>query len=220
MHRILRHLWAVAACWLTVSAASGSEAFTIARLRYDGGGDWYSNPSSLPRLLKEVGARLGIETASKEAVVILTDPELFRYPYLYMNGHGNIRFTEPELEILRRYLAAGGFLHADDNYGMDQSFRREISRLYPDATLEVLPSDDVIYRMFYHLPGMPKVHEHDGLPAQGLGIRRAGRLVVFYSYQADLGDGWEAPEVHKDPPEIREAAFQMGTNIVLYALTH
>jgi hypothetical protein len=207
-------------CLVVGPGTALAEPFTIARLQYDGGGDWYSNPSSLPRLLREVGLRLGIETAAKEAVVTLVDPELFRYPYLYLNGHGNIRFTDPELEILRRYLAAGGFLHADDNYGMDLSFRREISRLYPDAQLEVLPSDHLIYRMFYPLSGMPKIHEHDGQPGQGLGISRAGRLVILYSYQADLGDGWEAPEVHKDPPAIREAAFQMGTNIVLYALTH
>jgi uncharacterized protein DUF4159 len=216
----LRRIWIAWACLYLLTGAVRAEPFTVARLQYDGGGDWYSNPSSLPRLLNEVGKRLGIETAPREADVTLSDPELFRYPYLYMNGHGNVRFTEQELEILRRYLAAGGFLHADDNYGMDASFRREISRLYPDTPLQPVPSDHLIYRIFYPLPGLPKIHEHDGLPAQGLGIWRSGRLVVFYSYQSDLGDGWEAPEVHRDPPELREAAFQMGTNLVLYALTH
>jgi hypothetical protein len=215
-----RRSWTVWACSLLLAGALRAEPFTIARLQYDGGGDWYSNPSSLPRLLEEVGKRLDIETAPKEAVITLSDAELFHYPYLYMNGHGNVRFTEQELEILRRYLAAGGFLHADDNYGMDASFRREISRLYPDTPLQPVPSDHRIYRIFYPLPGLPKIHEHDALPAQGLGIWRSGRLVVFYSYQSDLGDGWEAPEVHRDPPELREQAFQMGTNLVLYALTH
>jgi hypothetical protein len=206
--------------WLLLGSVLRAEPFTIARLQYDGGGDWYSNPSSLPRLLEEVANRLGIETAARETVVTLSDTELFHYPYLYMNGHGNVRFTDEELESLRRYLGAGGFLHADDNYGMDKSFRREISRLYPDARLEPVPPDHPVYRSFYSLAGLPKIHEHDGLPAQGLGVWRNGRLVIFYSYQSDLGDGWEAPEVHRDPPEVREAAFQMGTNLVLYALTH
>jgi len=203
-----------------LSGVAGAEPFTIARLQYDGGGDWYSNPSSLPRLLSEVGKRLGIDTAPKEVSVTLSDPDLFRYPYLYMNGHGNVRFTDQELETLRRYLAAGGFLHADDNYGMDASFRREMSRLYPDTPLEPVPSDHLVYHILYALPGLPQVHEHDGLPAQGLGIWRSGRLVIFYSYQSDLGDGWEAPEVHRDPAEIREAAFKMGTNLVFYSMTH
>jgi hypothetical protein len=220
MGSLSRHLFVCLVCWLPLCAAARAEPFTIARLQYDGGGDWYSNPSSLPNLLQELGLRLGIETADKEALVTLSDTELFRYPYLYMNGHGNIRFSEPELETLRRYLAAGGFLHADDNYGMDKSFRREISRLYPDAELQPIPPEHPLYRMLYPLPGLPKVHEHDGLPAEGLGIFRGGRLVLFYSYQSDLGDGWESPEVHRDPPEVREAAFQMGVNLVLYVLTH
>ncbi len=206
--------------WMAVPRIVGAEPFEIARLRYDGGGDWYSDPSSVPNLLRELSRRLGIDVAPKEAVVSLEEPELFRYPYLYLTGHGNIRFSERELENLRRYLASGGFLHADDNYGMDESFRREMSRLYPDAKLEAIDSGHLIYRMFYRLPGLPKVHEHDGLPAQGYGIWRGGRLVVFYSYQSDLGDGWESPEVHGDPPKVREAALQMGVNLVLYSLLH
>jgi hypothetical protein len=217
---MLRYSRNALSCWLLLCSTAWAEPFTIARLQYDGGGDWYSNPSSLPQLLEEVGKRLGIETASNEAVVTLSETELFRHPYLYMNGHGNVRFTEQELENLRRYLAAGGFLHADDNYGMDASFRREISRLYPDSQLQPVPADHPIYRMYYPLNGLPKIHEHDGLPAQGLGLWRGGRLVVFYSYQSDLGDGWESPEVHGDPPELREAALQMGTNLILYVLTH
>lgn len=195
-----------------------AEPLTLARVHYDGGGDWYSDPTSLPNLQEELNKRLGIETSEREAVVKLEDPQLFRYPYLYLTGHGNLRFSDAEMERLRSYLAAGGFLHVDDNYGLDESFRREMSRLYPDSKLQVLPADHPVYRMFYQLDGLPKVHEHDNLPAQGLAIFRGGRMVIFYSYQSDLGDGWESPEVHQDSPELREAAFQMATNLFLYAL--
>ncbi|MFQ5680252.1 MAG: DUF4159 domain-containing protein [Gemmatimonadota bacterium] len=192
---------------------------TIAQLHYEGGGDWYANPSSLLNLLRAVRERTGIRVAERPARVRLTDPDLGDYPYLYMTGHGNVRFSDEELEILRAYLAGGGFLHADDNYGMDESFRGEVRRLFPNRELTEVPLDHPIYRLFYSLPdGLPKVHEHDGLPAQGLGIFLDGRLALFYSYQSDLGDGWEDPEVHGDPPEVREAALRMGVNLVLYAL--
>jgi hypothetical protein len=195
--------------------------FTIARLKYGGGGDWYSNPSSLPNLLKAINERTTIRAAAKEAVVEITDPKLFQYPYLYMNGHGNVRFTDEEIKILRNYFATGGFLHADDNYGMDSSFRREIKRVFPDSPMIELPFDHPIYHCFYDFPiGLPKIHEHDGKPAQGFGIFYENRLVVYYTYECDLGDGWEDPDVHNDPPEKREAALKMGINIVVYALTH
>ncbi len=195
--------------------------FTIARLKYSGGGDWYSNPSSLPNLLKAINERTTIRAAAKEAVVEITDPRLFQYPYLYMNGHGNVRFTDEEIKILRNYFATGGFLHADDNYGMDSSFRREIKKVFPDSPMIELPFDHPIYHCFYDFPnGLPKIHEHDGKPAQGFGIFYNNRLVVFYTYECDLGDGWEDPDVHNDPPEKREAALKMGINIVVYALTH
>lgn len=195
--------------------------FTIARLKYGGGGDWYANPSSLPNLLKEINERTTIRAKPKEDVVEITDPELFQYPYLYMTGHGNIHFTDEEIKILRNYFAAGGFLHADDNYGMDSSFRREIRRVFPDSPLIELPFDHPIYHSFYDFPdGLPKIHEHDGKPAQGFGIFYQNRLVIFYTYECDLGDGWEDPDVHNDPPEKREAALRMGINIVVYYLTH
>jgi|UniRef100_A0A7V3RH50 hypothetical protein len=195
--------------------------FTIARLKYGGGGDWYCDPSSLPNLLKAINERTHIRAAPKEVVVELADPDLFKYPYLYMTGHGEVRFTDEEIKILRRYLANGGFLHADDCYGMDSSFRREMRKVFPESPLVELPFDHPIYHSFYNFPeGLPKIHEHDGKPAQGFGIFYNNRLVVFYSYETDLGCGWEDPDVHNDPPEKREQALRMGINIVVYALTH
>ncbi len=196
-----------------------TELPTIARLQYDGGGDWYANPSSLPNLLREISARTGVRVAERPAEVRLSDPDLADYPYLYVTGHGNIRFGELEMQRLRGYLERGGFLHADDNYGLDESFRREVERLFPERALVEVPADHPIYRMFYDLPeGLPKIHEHDGLPAQGFGIFVDGRLVLYYSFQSDLGDGWEDPGVHDDPPETREQAIRMGVNLFLYAL--
>jgi len=195
--------------------------FSIARLKYGGGGDWYSNPSSLPNLLKAINERTTIRTTSREEVIEITDPKLFNCPYLYMNGHGNVHFTDEEVKILREYFAAGGFLHADDNYGMDSSFRREIKKVFPDSPLIEMPFNHPIYYSFYDFPnGLPKIHEHDGKPAQGLGIFYQNRLVVFYTYECDLGDGWEDPDVHNDPSEKREDAIKMGINIVVYTLVH
>ena len=192
---------------------------TIARLHYDGGGDWYANPSSLPNLLAAVRERTGLSVAPRERVVRLTDADLWDLPYLYMTGHGNVTFSPAEVALLRRYLEQGGFLHADDNYGMDQSFRREIARVFPDHPLVEVPVDHPVYHLLYEFPdGLPKIHEHDGKPAQGFGVFLAGRLVVYYSYESDLGDGWEDPEVHRDPPEKREAALRMGVNLVAYAV--
>ena len=192
---------------------------TVARLQYDGGGDWYANPSSLPNLLRAIRERAGIPVADRAATVRPTDPELRSYPYLYLTGHGNIRLSDADVRALRRHLTSGGFLHADDNYGLDGSFRREIRRVFPDAELVPVPPDHPVYHLRYDFPeGLPKIHEHDGEPAVGLGIFHQGRLVVFYSYQSDLGDGWEDAEVHGDPPELREAALRMGVNLFLFAL--
>lgn len=199
----------------------GQHDFTIARLKYTGGGDWYANPSSLTNLLAAINERTSIRAAPREEVVEITDAKLFEHPYLYMTGHGNVRFDDEEIKILRTYFAAGGFLHADDNYGMDSTFRRQIAKIFPDSPLVELPFDHPIYHSFYDFPhGLPKIHEHDGKPAQGFGIFYENRLVVFYTYECDLGDGWEDPDVHNDPAEKREQALQMGINIVMYNLTH
>ncbi|NNG17580.1 MAG: DUF4159 domain-containing protein [Gemmatimonadales bacterium] len=191
----------------------------IGRLQYPGGGDWYANPSSLPNLIRAIRARTRLRVADRERVVTLEDDDLWNVPYLYMTGHGNVNFTEAQLRTLRRYLEHGGFLHADDNYGMDASIRREFARMYPDRELVEVPLDHPIYNVVYRFPeGIPKVHDHDGKPAQGFGIFIDGRLAVFYSYQSDLGDGWEDPEVHRDPPETREPAIRMGVNLFAYAV--
>ncbi len=204
---------------LALPQASWNSAMTIGRLHYDGGGDWYANPSSLPNLLTAIANRTALAVDSREQVVRLTDPALWELPFLYMTGHGNVRFSAEEIGLLRRYLEQGGFLHADDNYGMDESFRREIARVFPDRPLVEVPIDHPVYRVRYTLPrGLPKIHEHDGLPAQGFGVFADGRLVVFYSYQSDLGDGWEDPDVHDAPDALREAALRMGVNLFVYAV--
>ena len=195
-------------------------SLTIGRLHYDGGGDWYANPSALPNLLTALRERTTLPVAERERVVTLTGPELWDVPYIYMTGHGNVHFSDIELRNLRRYLEQGGFLHADDNYGMDKSFRREIARVFPDHPLVEVPLTHPIYNLVYAFPrGIPKIHEHDGLPAQGFGIFLGDRLVVYYSYQSDLGNGWEDPEVYHDPAELREAALRMGVNLFTYAVS-
>ena len=205
---------------LLLIALIGQYDFTIARVKYGGSGDWYSNPTSLPNLLKALNERTTVRAPQREQVVEITDPDLYKYPYLYLNGHGIVRFTDEEVRILRDYFAAGGFLHADDNYGMDSSFRREMKRVFPDSPLIELPSDHAMYHAFYDFPrGLPKIHEHDNKPAQGFGIFYQDQLAVFYTYECDLGDGWEDPDVHNDPPDKHEAALQMGINIIMYCLT-
>ena len=204
---------------LSAQVAGGTPEITIGRLHYDGGGDWYANPSSLPNLLAAIRERTAIPVASHEVVVRLTDPELWDVAFLHVTGHGNIHWSDDELHILRRWLLRGGFLHVDDNYGLDESFRREIKRLFPDRPLVEVPLDHPIYHLIYEFPaGVPKIHEHDGKPAQGFGIFVNGRLVVYYSYQTDLGDGWEDEAVHHDPPEKHEAALRMGVNLFAYAV--
>ena len=192
----------------------------IARLRYQGGGDWYCDPSSLANWLRAFEQRTGVETAATEAVVTLDSEDLYRYPLLYVSGHGRIAPEDADVTALRRWLDAGGFLYADDNYGLDPSFRDLVARLYPEQDLEPLGGDHPIYHAFYDLPGLPKIHAHDGDPAQGFGIHRDGRLVIFYSWSSDIGDGLEDPDVHGDPAPVREAAMRMACNILMYALTH
>lgn len=206
---------------LSIVSAPGwcQEGLTIGRLHYDGGGDWYANPSSLPNLLRAIREDTDIPVSERERVVRLTEPALWELPFLYMTGHGNVRFTVEEVTILRKYLEQGGFLLADDNYGMDESFRREIARVFPDRPLAEVPVSHAAYHIVHEFPrGLPKIHEHDGLPAQGFGIFIDGRLAVFYAYQSDLGDGWEDPDVHGDPEPVRRQALDMGVNLFVYAV--
>lgn len=196
-----------------------TDSITVARLRYEGGGDWYANPSSLPNLLAAVRERTGIPVARREAEVTPLDPALRDYPYLYMTGHGNVSFTPAERAALRAYLTGGGFLHADDNYGLDESFRTEMAEIFPDAELTEIPADHPVFHAFYDFPeGLPKIHEHDGNAPQAFGIFHEGRMVVFYSYESDLGDGWEDEAVHEDPAATREQALRMGVNLFLWVL--
>lgn len=215
----IRPVVALLGALTVLPAASSAPVMTIGRLHYDGGGDWYANPSSLPNLLTAIRTRTGLKMTAVEKVVTLSDDELWNVPYIYMTGHGNVHWSDRDLATLRRYLQQGGFLHADDNYGMDASIRRELQRLFPDHPMVEVPLDHPIYHLVYDFPkGIPKIHVHDGKPAQGFGIFLDGRLAVYYSYQSDLGDGWEDFEVHHDPPEKHEAALRMGVNLFAYAV--
>jgi hypothetical protein len=193
----------------------------LARLKYGGGGDWYSNPTSLPNLARALEERTSVPVGRRqEARVSPLDEELFFHPLVYMNGHGQVRLTDAEAARLRQYLLQGGFLWADDNYGMDESFRATMRQVFPDRNLVELPFDHPIYHAFYDFEsGPPKIHEHDGKRPQGFGLFDRGRLVCYYTYESDIGDGLEDPDVHKDPPEKREAALRMAINIVIHALT-
>ena len=193
--------------------------FSIARIHYSGGGDWYSDPSRLPNLLKFLGENTQISVDEEEVRLRPTDPEFYQYPYLYLTGHGNVRFSAEEVTRLRESLLRGAFLHADDNYGMDASFREEIKRVFPNRDFIELPFDHPVFHVFYDFQnGLPKVHEHDGNPPQALGMFDDDRLMILYTFECDLGDGWEDPEVHNNSEEIRLKALQMGVNIIYYAL--
>ena len=201
-------------------SVSPDSVLSITRLQYEGGGDWYANPSSLPNLLSAIRERTGLPVSGRPETVRPLDPSLKDHPYLYMTGHGNVRFSPEERVALREYLLSGGFLHADDNYGMDESFRREMVEIFPEYELSELPAGHPVFKVMYEFPeGLPKIHEHDGKPPQAFGIFHGGRLIVFYSYESDLGDGWEDPDVHEDAPEIREASIRMGVNLYLYVLS-
>ncbi|MGQ0813580.1 MAG: DUF4159 domain-containing protein [Gemmatimonadota bacterium] len=203
----------------TLIALLFAAKLAIVQLQYGGGGDWYANPSGLPNLLRAIRERTGLDVVDRPLQLKLTDPNLWSHPYIYITGHGNIRFTEEEVQILRKYLTSGGFLHADDNYGLDESFRRELKRVFPDNELVELPASHPIYHVLYDFPnGLPKVHQHEGKPAQGLGIIHEGRVVVFYSFESDLGNGWEDAERYNDSAAARENALRMGVNLFLYAI--
>jgi hypothetical protein len=198
--------------------AQSGGSFSLAVLQYRGGGDWYANPTSVPNLAafceKELGMKIG-----ETQFVDVGDEDLFNYPFVHMTGHGNVVFNANDRENLRTYLFAGGFLHIDDNYGMDPFIRAQIKQLFPEMDLIEIPFDHPVYHQTFKFPnGLPKIHEHDELPPQGLGIIHEGRLILFYSYESDLGDGWEDQSVHNDPEEKRIQALRMGANLVQYAL--
>jgi len=191
----------------------------VARLKYGGGGDWYLGPSAIPNWLSEFERRTGIPTQKEEKVVSATDENLRAFPFLYLTGHGTIRLSPAELDALRGYLESGGFLFANDSYGLYDSVRQLAHQLFPEETFAELPNTHPIYHSFYDLPGLPKIHKHDGKPPQGFGITVDGRLVMYYDYESDIGDGLEDPEVYHDPPEKRELAMKMAVNVLFFAIT-
>lgn len=195
--------------------------FTIARLKYSGGGDWFNDPSAEVNMIEYLKKNTLIDVDDPKFVAVdISTNEIFKYPILILTGHGNINFSPSEAARLRKYCESGGFLFADDDYGMDESFRREIKKIFPDKDLKELPFNHPIYNSHYNFQkGLPKIHEHDQKPSQGFGIYSLeGRLCVFYTYETNVTDGWADTKEHQDPPEKREEAFKMGTNIIVYAL--
>jgi hypothetical protein len=204
---------------LLLSASSYSQE--IALLKYSGGGDWYANPTSLPNLIKFCNANINTRIKAKPGTVEPGNPDLLSYPFVHMTGHGNVVFSDTDIINLRNYLYGGGFLHIDDNYGMDQYIRKEIKKIFPNNELVELPANHAIFQKpFLFSNGLPKIHEHDGKRPQAFGIFIENKLVLLYTYQCDLGDGWEDAEVHNDPIEVRQKALKMGANIINYIFTN
>lgn len=189
----------------------------IALLKYNGGGDWYSDPTALPNLIEFCNKNLRTNIYSEPSTIEVGSPEILNYPFVHLTGHGNIIFSDSDVRNLKRYLMAGGFLHVDDNYGLDEFIRREMKKLFPGNEFIELPPSHEIFHQKYDLPnGLPKIHEHDNKPPQPFGLFIDGRMVCLYTYESDLGDGWEDPVVHNDPDEVRTKALQMGANIISF----
>lgn len=202
---------------LLMVLAGSLQAQEIALLKYNGGGDWYANPTSLPNLIKFANQNINTKIRSKPGLVEPASPDLFGYPFVHMTGHGNVVFNDAEVNNLRNYLTSGGFLHIDDNYGLDEFIRKEIKKIFPNNDLVEIPANHPIFQKPFAFPaGIPKIHEHEGKRAQAFGIFVANRLVLLYTFETDLGDGWEDPDVHNDPPEVRLKALKMGANILNY----
>jgi len=202
------------------SHSSFSQQVKIAKLKYNGGGDWYANKTALPNLIEFCEQELKVPLDDKDYVVEVGSKEIYQYPYVYMTGHGNVVFSDDEAQNLRNYLISGGFLHIDDNYGLDQFIRLEMKKVFPESDFVEIPFDHPIYhKKFKFEDGLPKIHEHEGKPAQGFGIIYEGRIVCYYSYESDLGNGWEDQSIHKDPEAVRLKALKMGANIISFAFT-
>lgn len=211
----------LAITFFCTTSFSGSFTVKIGKLKYDGGGDWYGNRTALPNLARFCNENLNTSINPEDEVVEAGSADIFNYPYVYMTGHGNVVFSAKEAENLRKYLMAGGFLHIDDNYGLDKYVRPEMKKVFPELELVELPFNHPIYAQKYKFEkGLPKIHEHDGKPAQGFGLLFKGRLVCFYDYECDLGNGWEDSGIYDDSEEKRLAALQMGANIIQYAFSN
>ncbi|SDR77787.1 DUF4159 domain-containing protein [Gramella sp. MAR_2010_147] len=195
-----------------------SNAQEIAVLKYSGGGDWYSNPTALPNLIEFCNANINTQISAKPETVEPGSTDIFQFPLVHMTGHGNVIFSDHEIENLRNYLLSGGFLHIDDNYGMNEYVRKEIKKMFPEKDFVELPANHPIFSSAFNFPnGLPKIHEHDALAPQAFGIIENDRLILLFTFESDLGDGWESPEVHNDPEEVRQKALKMGANIIKYA---
>ena len=202
-------------------ACCAQNSLHVAVLKYNGGGDYYANPTALPNLVRFCNSNLKTGLNEKDIPYVEAGSKaIFDYPFVHMTGHGNVVFSQPEVKNIRTYLEAGGFLHIDDNYGMDHFVRVELKKIFPNKDLTELPSNHPIFNQSYNLPGLPKIHEHDGNPAQAFGFFIDGRLVCLYTFESDLSDGWEDPNVHNDPELKRVEALQMGANILHYVFTH
>lgn len=202
------------------TASQAQEQLKIAKLKYNGGGDWYANKTSLSNLARFCNENIKTSIDEQDAVVEIGSPELFDYSWVYMTGHGNVVFSSQEAQNLRNYLLSGGFLHIDDNYGLDQYVRLEMKKVFPELEFIELPHDHEIYNQKYKFPeGLPKIHEHDKKPPQGFGLIYEGKLVCYYSYESDLGNGWEDQRIHNDPQSVRLKALRMGANIISFAFT-
>jgi|TARA_B110000037_G_scaffold27652_1_gene32695 hypothetical protein len=198
-----------------------SVAQEIAILKYDGGGDWYANPTALPNLIKFCNEQIHTEIIDRPAIVEVASTDLFKYPIVFMTGHGNIFFNDNAVENLRNYLTSGGFLHISDNYGIDKYVRREFKKVFPNLEFREIPIEHSIYNQSYHFKnGIPKIHEHDNKPAQGFGIFIDSRLVCFYDYETDLSDGWEDGVIHNNSESVREKALKMGANILQFSFSN
>lgn len=214
----MRHILTLLAFCSALSLCAQDKTLKLGLLKYAGGGDWYANPTALPNLAAFCNAQLGTNLDINYATVEVGSAELYNYPFYHMTGHGNVVFSDAEADNLRTYLIAGGFLHIDDNYGMDPFVRPAMKKVFPELEWVEVPFDHPIYKTAFQFDnGMPKIHKHDDKPAQGLGLVHEGRLLCFYSYETDLGDGWEDQEVHKDSQEKRVESLRMGANIVKFA---
>ncbi|MEA3505408.1 MAG: DUF4159 domain-containing protein [Bacteroidota bacterium] len=206
--------------FVVVGVSNAQQQTQIALMKYNGGGDWYSDPTALPNLIAFCNTNLNTSLAKDHAIVEPGSSDIFNYPFIHLTGHGNIIFTESEAKNLRKYLKAGGFLHIDDNYGLDKYIRPQMKKVFPELEFIELPFSHPIYHQKYNFKqGLPKIHEHDGKAPQGFAIIYKGKVVCFYTYESDLGDGWEDPAVHHDSQKIRTEALKMGANIIQFAFT-
>lgn len=219
MKILLSILLAIFSIFVVVSAQTST--IRIAKLKYGGGGDWYANKTSLPNLIEFCNKNLKMNIAQTDDYVEVGSPDLFSYPFVHMTGHGNVVFSVNDAQNLRKYLVGGGFLHIDDNYGLDKYIRIEMKKVFPELDFVEIPFNHPIYHQKYQFNnGLPKIHEHDNKPPQGFGLVYEGRLVCFYSYECDLGNGWEDQNVHNDPEEKRQQALKMGANIISFAFSN